>query len=90
MQESVQAQQASFSLVQPGSSVATALSEGESKKKHVLMLEICGDDWRSVKFPLDTVRPFMFESVSVTAHACVTSLQSGPSHPEQDHRSSTD
>ncbi|KAK9868394.1 hypothetical protein WJX84_007759 [Apatococcus fuscideae] len=63
--ESAQAQHASFSLVQPGSSVATALSEGESKKKHVIMLEICGDDWRSVKFPLDTVRPFMFESVAL-------------------------
>ncbi|KAK9844671.1 hypothetical protein WJX74_005353 [Apatococcus lobatus] len=63
--ESAQAQGAAFSLVQPGSSVATALSEGESKKKHVIMLEICGDDWRSIKFPLETVRPFSFETVAL-------------------------
>lgn len=31
-----------FSVLQPGSSVATALSEGEAKRKHVVVLEIMG------------------------------------------------
>ena len=52
-----------FSVLQPGSSVATALSEGESKKKHVFMLEMRGGKWRTVKIPLETVRPFVFDSV---------------------------
>ena len=54
-----------FSVMQPGSSVATALSEGESKRKHVVLLEIMGQNWRTVKFPLETVRPFAFDSVSL-------------------------
>lgn len=29
-----------FHITQPGSSVATSLIEGESKQKHVLLLEI--------------------------------------------------
>lgn len=52
-----------FSVMQPGSSVATALSEGESKKKHVFMLEMKRGKWRTVKIPLETVRPFTFDSV---------------------------
>lgn len=38
-QDSVEAGGA-FSVMQPGSSVATALSEGEAKRKHVVVLEI--------------------------------------------------
>ena len=52
-----------FSVMQPGSSVATALSEGESKRKHVVLVEIMGQNWRTVKLPLETVRPFVFDSV---------------------------
>lgn len=54
-----------FSILQPGSSVATALSEGESKRKHVVLLEVMGEQWRTVKVALRTVRPFLFESVSL-------------------------
>ena len=53
-----------FHVVQPGSSVATALSEGESRPKHVMVLEILKEAWRTVKHPLNTVRPFFFRSVS--------------------------
>ena len=53
-----------FSILQPGSSVATALSEGESRRKHVMVLEIMGEQWRTIKVALKTVRPFVFESVS--------------------------
>jgi double-strand break repair protein MRE11 len=52
-----------FSVMQPGSSVATALSEGESKRKHIVLVEIMGQSWRTIKFPLETVRPFAFDSV---------------------------
>lgn len=54
-----------FSVMQPGSSVATALSEGESKRKHVVMLEVLGQNWRTVKIPLETVRPFVFDTVTL-------------------------
>jgi hypothetical protein len=54
--------------MQPGSSVATALSEGESKKKHVFWLEIKEKRWRTIKLPLETVRPFVFDSVILSNH----------------------
>ncbi|EIE24780.1 DNA repair exonuclease [Coccomyxa subellipsoidea C-169] len=52
-----------FSILQPGSSVATALSEGEAKKKHVVVLEFLGEQWRTFKYPLRTVRPFTFDQI---------------------------
>ena len=60
-----------FSILQPGSSVATALSEGESKRKHIMVLEVMGEQWRTIKVALKTVRPFVFESVSRHARAPV-------------------
>ena len=63
----------SFSLIQPGSSVATALSEGESKKKHVVLFEINGDSYRCVNYPLETVRPFVHDNVSIEKTACLHS-----------------
>lgn len=62
-----------IALLQPGSSVATALSEGESRPKHVQLLEVEdthgpeGTQWRLVKLPLTTVRPFVFEQASAPA-----------------------
>ena len=47
--------------MQPGSSVATALSEGESKKKHVFMLEVVDQNFRTIKQELQSVRPFAFD-----------------------------
>lgn len=63
VQESTEAN-CRFNVIQPGSSVATALSEGESKKKHVVLLEILGEQYRTINMPLITVRPFAHESVS--------------------------
>lgn len=51
------------SILQPGSSVATALSEGESKKKHVAILELLKESYRTVYHELTTVRPFIFDQV---------------------------
>lgn len=35
-------------ILQPGSTVATALSEGEAARKHCFLLEIKGNNWRIV------------------------------------------
>lgn len=52
-----------FFITQPGSSVATSLSEGESKRKHIGILEIKADQFRLKPIPLRTVRPFVMASV---------------------------
>ncbi|XP_078432461.1 DNA repair and meiosis protein (Mre11) isoform X2 [Wolffia australiana] len=52
-----------FHISQPGSSVATSLIDGESKPKHVLLLEIKGTQYRSSKIPLKSVRPFEYAEV---------------------------
>ncbi|KAK9025787.1 hypothetical protein V6N11_038643 [Hibiscus sabdariffa] len=44
-----------FHITQPGSSVATSLIDGESKPKHVLLLEIKGNQYRPTKVPLTSV-----------------------------------
>lgn len=38
--DNLEARQQQRFIIQPGSSVATALSEGESKKKHAVLLEV--------------------------------------------------
>lgn len=52
-----------FYVSQPGSSIATSLSEGETVKKHVGLLQIKGKDFKMTKIPLDTVRQFYMEDV---------------------------
>ncbi|CAM8999231.1 unnamed protein product [Rhodiola kirilowii] len=52
-----------FHVTQPGSSVATSLIDGESKPKHVLLLEIKGSQYRPTKIPLQSVRPFEYTEV---------------------------
>ncbi|ESO84026.1 hypothetical protein LOTGIDRAFT_108504 [Lottia gigantea] len=52
-----------FYVTQPGSSIATSLSEGESKEKHVGLLMIRGKDFKLTKIPLETVRQFYIEDV---------------------------
>ncbi|XP_074302214.1 double-strand break repair protein MRE11-like isoform X2 [Silene latifolia] len=52
-----------FHITQPGSSVATSLIDGESKPKHVLLLEIKGNQYRPIKIPLHSVRPFEYAEV---------------------------
>ncbi|XP_057777830.1 double-strand break repair protein MRE11 isoform X2 [Salvia miltiorrhiza] len=52
-----------FHITQPGSSVATSLIDGESKPKHVLLLEIKGNQYRPTKIPLSSVRPFEYTEV---------------------------
>ncbi|CAN1154267.1 Double-strand break repair protein MRE11 [Linum perenne] len=52
-----------FHITQPGSSVATSLIDGESKPKHVLLLEIKGNQYRPTKIPLNSVRHFEYTEV---------------------------
>ncbi|KAI3441568.1 Mre11_DNA_bind domain-containing protein [Psidium guajava] len=52
-----------FHITQPGSSIATSLIDGESKPKHVLLLEIKGNQYRPTKIPLTSIRPFEYAEV---------------------------
>ncbi|KAK5581926.1 hypothetical protein RB653_003506 [Dictyostelium firmibasis] len=52
-----------FHISQPGSSVATALSEGESKDKFVGLLEVHKNQFRFKPFPLNSVRPFIMDQI---------------------------
>jgi len=52
-----------YFITQPGSSVATSLSEGESKKKHIGLVEIYQDQFQLKAIELKTVRPFIMEEV---------------------------
>ncbi|XP_048498670.2 double-strand break repair protein MRE11 isoform X2 [Beta vulgaris subsp. vulgaris] len=54
-----------FHITQPGSSVATSLIDGEAKPKHVLLLEIKGNQYRPTKIPLQSVRPFEYAEVAL-------------------------
>ena len=57
-------------MLQPGSTVATALTAGEAARKHAWLLEVMPDPsgasgvhFRTIKLPLATVRPFVYEAV---------------------------
>ncbi|KAJ1978637.1 meiotic recombination [Dimargaris xerosporica] len=52
-----------FSVTQPGSSVATALSQGEACPKHVAILAIQGTQYHLQKVRLTHVRPFVIQDV---------------------------
>ncbi|KYQ93419.1 DNA repair exonuclease [Tieghemostelium lacteum] len=52
-----------FHITQPGSSVATALSEGESKDKFVGLLEVFKNQFRFKPYPLNTIRPFILDNI---------------------------
>lgn len=54
-----------FRITQPGSSVATSLTEGESMRKHVGILDIRGSQFRMVGIPLTNVRGFQMGSISL-------------------------
>lgn len=52
-------------ISQPGSSVATSLSEGESIEKKVGILEIHEKEFKMTPVALRTVRPFIFRSIEI-------------------------
>lgn len=53
------------------------MGQGESHTKHVVVLEVLGDKWRTIKYPLQTVRPFKFKHVVLAEHSRVQ-----PSDPD--------
>jgi double-strand break repair protein MRE11 len=55
--------------LQPGSTVATSLSEGESKPKHVFVLEIRGLQFRCTPIPLRCIRPFGLRNITLSTDA---------------------
>ncbi|XP_050097723.1 double-strand break repair protein MRE11 [Anopheles aquasalis] len=58
--------QKGFFVSQPGSTVATSLSEGESIQKCCALLSIHKEIFRMDPIPLQTVRPFEFETVDLS------------------------
>ena len=54
-----------FRITQPGSSVATSLTAGESRRKHVGLVEIKGHQFRLKSIPLSSVRSFAVGEVSL-------------------------
>jgi double-strand break repair protein MRE11 len=50
-------------ITQPGSTIATSLCDGETKPKHVGLLEIKGKQFKVHPIPLKTVRQFYMEDV---------------------------
>ncbi|KAG8993945.1 meiotic recombination [Tulasnella sp. JGI-2019a] len=55
-----------YFITQPGSSVATSLSDGESIPKKVAFLEIQGKEFQMTPIPLRTVRPFVMEEINLS------------------------
>ena len=54
-------------IIQPGSTVATSLCEGEARRKHAVVLEICGPLYRRINVPLRCVRPFKMAEISLAS-----------------------
>ncbi|PWA01350.1 hypothetical protein BB558_002545 [Smittium angustum] len=52
-----------FYVIQPGSSVATSLSEGETVEKYVGLMRIKGKQFKLEKIRLQNVRPFVMSTV---------------------------
>jgi double-strand break repair protein MRE11 len=52
-------------VVQPGSSVATSLCEGESIEKHIGILQIHKKQFKMSAVKLKTVRPFIFKTLNL-------------------------
>lgn len=54
-------------VLQPGSTIATSLSEGESQRKHTFILEVQGTKFRVLLQPLRCVRPFRLRTLTLSA-----------------------
>lgn len=64
-----------FHILQSGSSVHTSLTHGEQAAKHVFLLEICGDKFRTTPIPLLSVRTLMIDDLMVPNNVAVNSQQ---------------
>ena len=57
-----------FRITQPGSTVATSLTQGETVRKHLGLLDIRGNQFRMTPVPLVHVRSFLMAEVSLLQH----------------------
>ncbi|KTF80459.1 hypothetical protein cypCar_00024128, partial [Cyprinus carpio] len=64
----VRNEQQLFYVTQPGSSVITSLSPGEAVKKHIGLLRVKGKKMNLQKIPLQTVRQFFIQDVTLSEH----------------------
>ncbi|PVU92931.1 hypothetical protein BB561_003536 [Smittium simulii] len=55
-----------FHVIQPGSSVATSLSQSETKNKYVCLLKITGKRFELEKLRLQNIRPFSMTTVALS------------------------
>ena len=55
-----------FRMTQPGSTVATSLTDGESVRKHCLILNVRGSQFKCDPIPLTMVRSFVMHDVALT------------------------
>ncbi|KAF8437437.1 Metallo-dependent phosphatase-like protein [Terfezia claveryi] len=55
-----------FDVIQPGSSIATSLAEGEAVPKHVGILSITGRQYKMDPIRLKTVRPFVIREIKLS------------------------
>jgi double-strand break repair protein MRE11 len=68
-----------FFVTQPGSSIATSMSQGEMEQKYVGILNIRGKEMKLEKIPLESVRQFYFEDIVMQE----TSLEPGDTNVDQ-------
>lgn len=55
-----------FSISQPGSTVVTTLTDGESRSKNCGLLKIYKRRFDIVPIKLETVRPFVYDKIDLT------------------------
>lgn len=65
----VESDKGHFHNMQPGSSVVTSYVSAEAVAKHISYLEIHGTQYKTVKVPLKTVRPFKIDEIVLTDNA---------------------
>lgn len=63
-----------YYVSQPGSSVATSLSPGETVEKCVAVVSVKHKDFKVEPIPLQSVRPFVMKDVSLPAEAAAARL----------------
>lgn len=67
-----------YYVTQPGSSVATSLSEGEALDKHIGLLYVNkSQQFKIEPIKLKTVRPFVFKTINIDHHAEELGLDRG-------------
>lgn len=71
-----------FFVSQPGSSVATSLSEGESIDKHIALLYVHQNKFKCDPIKLQTVRPFIFKSINLQDYEDELGLDEGDVKPK--------